>query len=107
MDTPTATDLMNDPTVRAAIEEAWIDSSPADPATRHEEGGWIYLDTTTGEISVRRQMASQQAAIDLASPPVVAGSVVVGKFHTHPNPTSEGWEPGPSSQDRIVDARHG
>jgi hypothetical protein len=38
---------------------------------------------------------------------MVAGSVVVGKFHTHPNPTIEGWEPGPSESDLLTDASHG
>lgn len=33
--------------------------------------------------------------------------MVVGKFHTHPNPTSEGWDPGPSGADKKVDAVHG
>jgi hypothetical protein len=33
--------------------------------------------------------------------------VVVGKFHTHPNPTAEGWDPGPSPGDQQVDAIHG
>jgi len=32
---------------------------------------------------------------------------VVGKFHTHPNPSSEGWNPGPSAADRAIDKRHG
>jgi hypothetical protein len=40
------------------------------------------MDTTTGELSVQRQTTGQQAAIDLDSPPIVPGSVVVGKFHT-------------------------
>ena len=66
------------------------------PSNALEEGGWIFFDGTTGEILVPRQATGQQASIDLASPPIVPGSVVVGKFHTHPNPTSEGWEPGPS-----------
>jgi len=93
--------------VQEAIEQAWNDSRPADPTQRHEEGGWIFIDTTTGEISVQRQAAGQQAAIDLDSPPIVLGSVVVGKFHRHPNPISEGWDPGPSRHDQIVDALHG
>jgi hypothetical protein len=87
---PTAAELLNHPLVQDAIEQAWNDSRSADPMRRHEEGGWVFIDTTTGDISVQRQAAGQQATIDLDSPPVVPGSVVVGKFHTHPNPTSEG-----------------
>ena len=65
------------------------------------------MDTTTGAISVLRQQAGQQAGIDLSQPPAVPGSVVVAKFHTHPNPTSEGWDPGPSAADARVDLLHG
>src|SRR5271157_1251933 len=99
---PTAAELLNHPVVQEAIEQAWSDSRPADATGRHEEGGWIFIDTTTGEISVQRQTAGQQAAIDLDRPPIEPGSVVVGKFHMHPNPTSEGWDPGPSRHDQIV-----
>lgn len=104
---PTAAELQSNPAVQQAVEQAWNDSQPTDAAHRHEEGGWIYQDTTTGEITTRRASSGQQAGIDLSNPPEVPGSVVVGKFHTHPNPTSEGWDPGPSGQDRNVDARHG
>lgn len=105
--TPTVASLQNNPTVQQALEQAWTDSQPNDPAHRHEEGGWIYINTTTGEITVLRQTPGQQAGIDLSNPPIVEGSVIVGKFHTHPNPTAEGWRPGPSDQDIAVDARHG
>jgi hypothetical protein len=104
---PTAAEMQNNPVVRNAMAQAWQDSQPNDAANRHEEGGWIYMDTTTGAISVRRQNAGQRAGLDLSQPPATPGSVVVGKFHTHPNPTAEGWEPGPSGQDRTVDAAHG
>jgi hypothetical protein len=104
---PTASDLLNHPLVQSAIEQAWIDSMPADPTLRHEEGGWIYINSTTGEISAQRQTAGEQAAIDLSCPPLVPELVIVGKFHTHPNPTAEGWNPGPSRNDEIVDELHG
>jgi proteasome lid subunit RPN8/RPN11 len=45
--------------------------------------------------------------LHLDHPPVVRGSVVVGLFHTHPNPSSEGWTPGPSEEDRRADERDG
>jgi proteasome lid subunit RPN8/RPN11 len=48
---------------------------------------------------VRRAPAGAQAALDLSAPPVVAGAVVVATFHTHPNPSAEGWKPGPSAAD--------
>ena len=104
MQAPTAAQLQANPIVLQAIEQAWIDSQPSDSLLRHEEGGWIFLDTTTGQISVRRQTSGGKAAIGLGAPPSVSDSVLVGLFHTHPNPTSEGWEPGPSPQDEIMDA---
>jgi hypothetical protein len=99
MQAPTKTELANDLAVRQALEQAWIDSLPADPAQRHEEGGWIYLDTLSGAIFVRRALAGGQASLDLSAPPVVANAVVVATYHTHPNPSAEGWDPGPSVDD--------
>lgn len=43
--------------VQQALQAAWKDSLPNDPMRRHEEGGWIYMDTTTGELTTRRQEA--------------------------------------------------
>jgi hypothetical protein len=103
----TAADLQRNAAVQQAMNDAWRDSQANDPAHRHEEGGWIYQDTTTGQITTRRAPGGAQASLDLSHPPEVPGSVVVGKFHTHPNPTSEGWDPGPSNQDTRVDALHG
>jgi len=37
----------------------------------------------------------------------VSGHIVVGVFHTHPNPSGEGWEPGPSEADCYADERDG
>ena len=103
---PTGAELSTNPTVAAAIEQAWTDSQAGDAANRHEEGGWIYMDTTTGAISVRRAAGGARAGINMNNPPEIAGSVVVGNFHTHPNLTSEGWEPGPSPADtRLENAR--
>lgn len=107
MGAPSATELSANAVVRAALAAAWADSLPDDPAQRHEEGGWIYQNLTTGAIEVRRAVRGAQASISLAHPPAIDGCVVVGKFHTHPNPSAEGWEPGPSPQDRRIDAVHG
>jgi hypothetical protein len=98
---PTASELMNDPTVQQALEQAWIDSRPDDPVQRHEEGGWIYIDTTTGRLTTQRAPPGAQSELEMGDPPVVAGSVVVGTFHTHPNPIAEGWDPGPSDEDSM------
>src|SRR5438876_10822901 len=98
MQAPTVDDLLNDSTVLLALEHAWLDSLPADPIGRHEEGGWIYIYVTTGAVTARRASPGAQAGLDLSSPQVVAGSVVVATFHTHPNPIADGWDPGPSPQ---------
>ncbi len=99
MHAPAIADLLQNATVQQALEDAWSDSAVDDPARRHEEGGWIYADTTSGVISIRRAPAGSQALLDLANPPLVSGSVVVATFHTHPNPSADGWDPGPSAGD--------
>jgi proteasome lid subunit RPN8/RPN11 len=43
----------------------------------------------------------------LDNPPAIPSAVVVGVFHTHPNPTAEGWYGGPSEADRRADERDG
>ena len=103
---PTASELLANSVVLKALDAAWVDSQAEDPANRHEEGGWIFMNLTTGEFTVSRAQRGQQASIDLSSPPRFDG-VLVGKFHTHPNPSSEGWNPGPSAADEVVDERQG
>jgi hypothetical protein len=104
---PTAAELHLNPIVQAALDQAWIDSRPNDSVRRHEEGGWIYLNPATGDITIQRAAAGIQTAIDLDRPPIVEGSFIVGKFHTHPNPSVDGWDPGPSRCDQRVDSIHG
>jgi hypothetical protein len=104
---PTATELLANPVVQAALDQAWIDSQADNPATRHEEGGWIYLDLTTSQITTVRATRGILDGINLNNPPIVSDSIVVGKLHTHPNPELEGWTQGPSPSDIVVDARHG
>src|SRR5712692_7041968 len=107
MAAPTTAELLNQPVVREALENAWADSQANDPVQRHEEGGWIYLEIGTDQIVIQRAPPGRRSAIDLNEPPILAGAVVVAKFHTHPNPTAEGWDPGPSSADQANAARHG
>jgi len=104
---PTAAELLADPVVQSAMQQAWIDSQISDAAHRHEEGGWIYMDTTTGNITTQRAPTGTRARLDLSNPPRISGSVVVGTFHTHPNPTAEGWNPRPSSKDQASSALSG
>jgi hypothetical protein len=100
---PSAAELLRNPIVDAAIEQAWSDSLPDDPLRRHEEGGWVYYELATGTISVSRAPVGRRGRINLHNPPEVEGCVVVGKFHTHPNPSAEGWDPSPSDDDETVD----
>lgn len=99
MEAPSVQELANHPVVQEALEGAWKDSLVDDPERRHEEGGWIYCDATTMSISIQRAASGERALLNLNSPPIVAGSVVVGTFHTHPNPAADGWETGPSPGD--------
>ena len=96
---PTASELLACSEVIQALAEAWADSLVASPTDRHEEGGWIYLELSTGAIATRRAPSGTQSRLSLANPPLLPNHVIVGTFHTHPNPASEGWETGPSVQD--------
>lgn len=99
MRAPSVAELLNHSSVRQALEQAWSDSLPSDPDRRHEEGGWIYMESTSGDVVVRRAEAGGQATLDLSDPPIVPNCMVVATFHTHPNPSSDGWESGPSADD--------
>jgi hypothetical protein len=57
MDAPTTAELLIDSVVQKVLDDAWKDSVAGDPTRRHEEGGWIYMDTTNGSIVVRRAPA--------------------------------------------------
>ena len=106
---PTGADMLQDVTVLAAMNAAfaasnagitrWTTPIPghalaaacnpvagaAAPAA-HEEGGWIYLNLITGNLTTRRAVAGGQAAINLTNnAPLVGDSVIIGTFHTHPN----------------------
>src|SRR5438046_509289 len=96
---PTTSELLAHPEVRQALVDAWADSQVDDAANRHEEGGWIYLDLATGAIATRRAPSGSRSRLSLGNPPILANHVIVGTFHTHPNPASEGWATGPSTQD--------
>jgi hypothetical protein len=109
---PTFGELTRAPVVQAALQNAWGASNAAvnpPQAHQHEEGGWVYLNLITNELAVQRQAAGAGHEIDLHQPPVVADSIVVAKFHTHPN-LGPGWRAEPSqgaAGDQGVDAGHG
>ncbi|MCB0397539.1 MAG: DUF4157 domain-containing protein [Flavobacteriales bacterium] len=117
-------------TVRAAMRAAWTASSPAvtrwsapDPAhplngtcapipgaaapAAHEEGGFIYMNLITGDITTRRVAAGGQAMLPLNAPAAVANSIVVGGFHTHPNVGACWGAPFFSGADTAWSTRNG
>jgi len=57
------------------------------------------VDVRSMTLLIRRAPRGAQAFIDLSTPPIVPDAVIAATFHTHPNPSSEGWESGPSVGD--------
>lgn len=99
-DAPTAAELQQHPAVQAAFAAAWADSFPDDPALRHEEGGFIYYDPTTGDVTVRRASPGSRRLLDMSLPPAVPRYYLVATYHTHPNLIEDGGDPEPSPADR-------
>ena len=104
---PHVNELIERQEVLAAIEQAWIESKPDDLAERHEVGGWIYFNPVTGEIAIRTTTSGKQTKINLGNPLAIADFVLVAAYHTHPNPSDEGWLTGPSPKDFLVQRRLG
>lgn len=100
MDAPTAAELEANPVVQAAFAAAWADSFVDDPVLRHEEGGFIYYEPTTGDIAVRRVPPGERRVLDLSYPPAIPGYFLVATYHTHPNLLADGGDPEPSNADR-------
>lgn len=100
-DAPTAAELQANPTVQAAFATAWADSLVNDPVHRHEDGGFIYVNVTTGEVPVRRVPPGGRDALDSSNPPHLHDCYLVATFHTHPNPSTLGFDPTPSSDDYL------
>jgi hypothetical protein len=99
MAAPTASELQAQPVVQAAFAAAWADSFPDDPTMRHEEGGYIYCNTTTGDVTSRRAPPGTRKLVDLSYPPSLPGYYLVATYHTHPNPPVDGYDPTPSDAD--------
>jgi hypothetical protein len=77
--------VLNEPSVRAGLKQAWEDSQP-DIAGGHEEGGFILRDPA-GILSIVRWPRGEQNGIML--PPHsncrVGKHDIVATFHTHSN----------------------
>lgn len=99
MDAPTAAELEAHPVVRAAFRAAWADSFPDDATLRHEEGGYIYANPTTGEIAVRRTLPGHRKYLNLNNPPELVGYFLIATYHTHPTLIADGGDPDPSRDD--------
>ena len=92
--------VVADPTVSAAIDSAWNASNPNGPAAdRHEHGFWILRDNRRGTYIISNFPTGSGAQITPGATPVSSNQSVVGFFHTHPNPTNEGYILGPSPAD--------
>src|SRR5665213_370451 len=77
-------DLLREPSIRAALSEAWKESNPG-LASGHEEGGFITLENE--KLSVRRWPKGEGNLIQVPNHLgcVVNGLPIVATFHTHPN----------------------
>ena len=100
MDAPTVAELEANPVVQVAFAAAWADSLAADDHLRHEEGGYIYVNTLTGDVAVRRASPGVRDELQLSTLPVIPDFYLVATYHTHPNPIALGWNPEPSVEDR-------
>jgi hypothetical protein len=92
------------------LVKAWNESNPNAKAvqkgqpgsTKHEQGGWILQDITTGKLSVRRVPRGSRDGLGpiVGTRPVDTATLrVVAWFHTHPNTSDEGYASGPSPGD--------
>ena len=112
------TALVNDSSVKTAIETAWRDST-ADPQHPHEMGFFILRDPTTGTISLQWAAPGFAGRLTMSAQPPSA----IASFHTHPNPTGspvilngkplvengepQVWSPRPSAADLDAATRWG
>jgi hypothetical protein len=96
---PYLEELMRDPQVIRALDQAWRDTN-ADviPVTAaSEQGGWIYMNLRTGRLTIirkdnpllppERPGENQRGAFKIRLDPcvIVPGSILVACFHTHPS----------------------
>lgn len=100
-------DPLASPEVRAAMQQAWVDSRPHDPDNRHEEGGYIVRnpDGTFGVVRWPRGGGSSITPPTRAPDGSYGGLPVDGEFHTHPNPdideAGRTWQESPSPGDLV------
>lgn len=91
--------VLHDPTVRAALKQAWEDSLPG-VTGGHEEGGFILHDATDNLRIVRWPKGAQDSIILPSHPNCKIGdSDIIASFHTHPN-TGSDYLQEPSETDK-------
>lgn len=103
MPEPRATAL-NEPAVRAALKQAWMDSRPG-LSGGHEEGGFVLKDST-GNLSVVRWPKGKQDLIIVPSHSncKIDEKDIVATFHTHPNTGGDFLqEPGETDRRAVQD----
>jgi len=93
---------LNDPTIRAALKQAWEDSQPG-LLGGHEEGGFILSDAI-GHLKVERWPKGAQNSIILPSHANCKfGELdIIATFHTHPNTGSDFFQEPSVTDKRAV-----
>ncbi|MEL6484361.1 MAG: hypothetical protein AAFP96_05890, partial [Bacteroidota bacterium] len=89
-------EILNDPVVQNALDEAWSDSQEGTP-NEHEEGGWIVHEIVEGssdpcqeyEPRIYRWPPGVSDEIIASQRPSGDNIRVVADFHTHPGPEND------------------
>lgn len=94
--------VLNNQTILAALKHAWDDSLPG-TSERHEQGGFILLDSE-GNLSVARWPKGLQSTINLPQhiDCKFDGQDIAATFHTHPNIGAEYLQEPSETDKRAV-----
>ena len=90
---PTGKELSENSVVKNACDAAWKDSNvdAINPNDWRENGGYIFMNLVSGEISTSRVPPGNWGKAIIADPAlkdIPANTIVVAIFHTHPNPNA-------------------
>jgi hypothetical protein len=83
---PSVLELYETPAVQAALRQAWINTKADNVQLQHEEGGWIYINLTTGELRIQLAPAGRVSHIELGNPPSFRGHGTGGDISYAPQP---------------------
>jgi hypothetical protein len=85
---------MADPTVRAALDQAFNDSQ-AGTTSNHEEGGWIFANAYNANFHIVRVPSGPIGGnLNMGNIPTMPSERLVGEFHTHPYRQGQPAMPG-------------